>query len=237
MKLKLKALGATTRGIYNTRAGPNTLPERFRYLHPEAASAFEAMEAATGGLIYSDILRSAEGSFQAMQAKTGVQPPGFSAHNFGFAVDVAVEETLKLYEWDYGRLLVEMEAHGWHCHRRDGARGYRQFEYWHFNHLGDRAQDYFKQTRLDGTSWAGAAELRIQSVYGPDFELTDLQVQEALKKLHMYSGDLDGIIGPHSRQAIAAFQRAWHIRATVIGAAGPRTRRVLAFVAAEREIV
>jgi hypothetical protein len=232
MKLRLTALAPTTRGIYNTRAGPDTLPERFRYLHPDAAAGFVALEAATGGLVYSDILRSAEESLHAAQTKRGVQPPGFSGHNFGFSVDVAVEETMKLRGWDYAKLVATMEAYGWHCHRRDGARGYRLSEHWHFNFFGAASAKYLKTTI--GGSWASPLEALVLDTYEEAFRLTDAELQACLKKLGMYAGDVDGQVGPLTRAAVGAFQRAWMMdgqRDEV------RTRRVLAFVAAEREIV
>lgn len=232
MKLELKALAPTTRGIYNTRAGPGTLPERFRYLWPPAADAFGLLELDTGGLVYSDILRSAEESLAAMQRKAGVQPPGFSGHNFGFSVDVAVDETMKLRSWDYERLSKELEAHGWYCHRRDGVRGYGKSESWHFNYLGPGGGKYLVLARPG--AWAAPLEARVQDVYGTALRLTDAELQACLKKLGMYAGDVDGMVGPLSKQAIGAFQRAWRLPE---GPADDRTRRVLAFVAAERVIV
>jgi len=232
MKLELRALPPTVRGIYNTKAGPGTLPERFRYLWPPAADALLEMELDTGGLVYSDILRSAEESLAAMQRKAGVQPPGFSGHNFGFSFDVAVDETMKLRGWDYNRLLTELEAHGWYGHRRDGARGYGKSESWHFNYLGSGGGKYLVLARPG--AWAEPLEARVRDVYGAAFALTDSEVQACLKKLGMYAGDVDGVVGPLSKQAIGAFQRAWRLPE---GPADSRTRRVLAFVAAERVIV
>lgn len=234
MKLELKAVPSTTRGIYNTRAGPNTLPERFRYLWPAAAVGFGALETGTGGLVYSDMLRSAEESLHAMQTKSGVQPPGFSGHNFGFSFDCAVEETLKRHTWDYARLLAELEKYGWYCHRRDGARGYRQSESWHFNFFGPDFGKYVGRALGPG-GWAAPLEGLIQDVYGSAFVLGDAGVQASLKKLGMYAGDVDGLVGPLTRQGVAAFQRAWLLKET--GDADAKTQRVLAFVAAERVIV
>lgn len=228
MKILLERLAPTTRGIYNTKAGPDTLPERFRFLWPTAAEGFRALEAETGGLIYSDILRSAEESLHALQTKTGVQPPSYSGHNFGFSVDVAVDETLRLRKWTYEELLEVMAAHGWHCHRRDGKRG---SEAWHFNFFGDAAPVYLGV--IGG--WSAPLEKLIQEVYGPGFLLTNEEVQVGLRKLSMYFGDIDGILGPRTKQGLMAFQRAWRLPAS--GVADPRTKRVLAFVAADREIV
>lgn len=49
--------------------------------------------------------------------------------------------------------------------------------------------------------------------------------QVAMRALHRYHGPIDGINGPATRRAVAAFQRRHHLPA--IGIAGPRTRRAL----------
>lgn len=232
MKLRLHALPPTTRGIYTTRAGPNTLPERFRYLHPQAAVGFAQLEAGTGGLIYTDILRSAEESLHAAQTKTGVQPPGYSGHNFGFSFDCDIEGTMRAHGWDYARLLRELEGYGWYCHRRDGAAGWKRSEMWHYNYFGADAPKYLALERTKG--WGAPLEQLVVDIYGKDFELDDVGVQINLKKLGMYAGDIDGLIGPLSLQAVWAFQRAWLVPGRILDA---RTKRVLAFVAAEREVV
>jgi peptidoglycan hydrolase-like protein with peptidoglycan-binding domain len=83
--------------------------------------------------------------------------------------------------------------------------------------------------------WGAAVEQRIVDAYGSQFVLTGMEVQAALKKLHMYAGDVDGILGPLSRQGVFAFQRAWLLPDN--GIADSRTQRVLAFVTADREMV
>ena len=232
MKLTLTPLAPTTRGIYNTDVGPNSLPRRFRLLHPRAAEGFVALEKDTGGLIYTDILRSAEESLHAMQAKSGVQAPGFSGHNFGFSFDVAVEQTMQAHGWSYVELLSKLKMHGWHCHRRDGEAGYKLSEMWHFNFFGSDAPKYLGYSKL---GWTAPLEHLLQDTYGADFALDAAGVQTCLAKLHMYAGPIDGLLGPLSSQGIKAFQRAWLL--TVNGEADAHTQRVLAFVAAEREIV
>lgn len=234
MQLVLTPLAGTTRGIYTTQSnGPHSLPTRFLFLHPSAAQLFNELEAATGGLVYSDILRSAEESLAAMQQKSGVQPPGYSGHNFGFSFDCAVVETMALRSWSYTQLLETLAAHGWYCHRRDGQQG---GEAWHFNAFGTRAPDYLAHADAERpVSWAAPLEAMIQDVYGAAFKLQPVEVQMALRKLGLLAGPADGIIGPHSEAAIACFQRAWKLPDT--GDADERTQRVLAFVAADRQVV
>lgn len=228
MKLRLKRLSAATRGIYNTKAGPNTLPERFRLLHPEAAYAFVALEQDTGGLVYSDILRSADESLEALRTKAGVQPPGFSGHNFGFSVDIAVDATLKLRGWTYAQLLERAAQFDWFCHRRDGAVGAGQSESWHFNYLPDR-----ELLALAARNWAAPLEALIIARYGNDFLLDARAVQAALAKLRLYTGDVDGLTGPLTMQGLGAFRRAWLLDK----APADRIYRTLAFVAADREVI
>lgn len=233
MKLKLKRLERKTRGIYRTEAGPDTLPERFLFLWPEAAESFARMERETGGLVYSDIFRSPRGSLEAVTAKRGAQPPSYSAHNFGLAFDVAVEETLRLRHWTYDLLLAKLEVYGWLCFRRDGAEGYRKSESWHFTFFGDAPAKYLGLAVTEG--WTAPVERRIQDLYGDGFRLADVEVQEGLARLGLYRGRVDGVLGPKSRVAVLAFQRAWKLAES--GDADARTRRVLAIVAAEHEVV
>lgn len=232
MKLRLKALPATLRGIYTTRAGPNTLPDRFRRLEPDAADALLALEQDTGGLIYTDVFRTAEESLAARKRKVGVAAPGWSGHNYGFSVDVAVEETLQLRGWKYADLLAAMEAHGYHGHRRDGVTGYRQMECWHFNYFGSRAAAFLQHA---GESWSAPVEHLIEDTYGEVLKLDVRKAQAALAKLRMYSGDVDGVAGPITRQSVMAFQRAWLL--VPHGELDARTQRVLALVAAEIELL
>lgn len=212
---------------------------------PEAADALVLMEQETGGLVYSDILRSAEGSLAAMQSKRGVQPPGFSGHNFGFSFDIAVDNylapgmpkgtallpgTLTMRGWSYDELIATLAGYGFYCHRRDGKRG---AEDWHWNFLGgELGERGLSASRKSG--WSAAVETVIFGTYGSAFALDDLGVQAALKTLGFYRGEVDGIVGPQTRAAVGAFQRAWKVGEGPIDA---RTKRVLAFVAAEHEIV
>jgi len=236
MILLLAQLPNTIRSIYN---GP--MPKRMRFLHPEAAISLLRMEKDLGGLIYSDMYRSAESSLEAMQRKAGVQPPAYSGHNYGFSVDVAVDQIMNEKGWDYERLLDEMIAHGWFCHRRDHERG---MEDWHFNCLGPRSHgfasignhpaDYPYLFEIDdGRKWGAPVEKLIQDAYGDSFSLDSVELQISLSELGLYKGDIDGIIGPITMSALHAFQRAWELPET---SPNYRTQRTLAFVSATIQI-
>jgi hypothetical protein len=234
MRLVFEKVSPSVKGIY----GDGVLFRSSRYLHPEAAESFEKLEDETGGLVYTGMRRTAEASLAASRAKQGVQPPGYSGHNYGLSVDVAIEDftvpggterrqgTLTSLGLSYPELLAVMEKHGWYCHRRDRQRG---FEEWHFNFL-EMSKGANHYLAAAGRSWALAIESLIQDLYGASFDLRDLEMQEALQKLGLYGGGLDGIIGPRSKEAIWAFQRAWKLTK---GPADGATQRTLAFVAAE----
>ena len=216
-------------GIYGKTK--DFFPGSASFLHPAAADAFVALQRALCARVrVSDMLRTAESSLQAMQEKAGVQPPGFSAHNFGFAIDIDVEENMKRLGFaSKAGLDSKMAEFGWFCHRRDGARG---FEDWHYNHLGTRPEAEQFLAKASRTSTAGAVEAKMQAVYGDELVLTPTEMQEALAKMRCYSGDIDGVIGPRSKQALMAFQRAWKLKPT--GEMDAKTERTLALVSADR---
>ena len=216
-------------GIYG--ATKDVMPERMARLRPDAAVAFTAAETALGQRIrVSDMFRTAEQSFQAMQTKKGVQPPGWSLHNYGIAIDIDTDAMLPAFKGKKADMDKFMEGFGWWCHRRDSKRG---MEDWHYNFLGSNgrllvdASD--KPTKRTSTS--AAADARIQAMYGPGLSLTPVEVQECLAHLKLYGGEQDGKIGPRSQEAIRAFQRTWKLAET--GTVDARTERTLAYVAAD----
>jgi hypothetical protein len=223
-------------GIYGTKpiggvpAG-DYFPASAALLHPDAADAYLAVESSTGKkLRVSDMFRTPESSLQAMQQKSGVQPPGFSGHNFGFSIDVAVDACLKSFAMNKVQFDQMMESHGWFCHRKDHQRG---MEDWHFNHfgLGDAAKPYVEACRLSTVTSAGV-EAKIKAVYGRNFTLTIEELQAELAKLKMYGGTVDGDFGPRSQQAVLVFERAWKLPED--GSPDPKMMRTLATVAADR---
>jgi hypothetical protein len=210
-------------GIYGKKK--NTLPKRMRWLHPAAARSF-ARDLAKW-VVVSDMFRSAESSLWAIQNRKGSKRPGTSGHNFGLSIDLNVTKTLRKLGMKKKRQLDNwMEARGWYCHRRDHRRGW---EDWHYNFLGPWVDKVLRDSD-PRTSWA--LERLLKLLYGRSFKLTKKQIQERLHTLGLYGGEIDGKIGPLSREAVKAFQRTWKL--TVDGIPGTMTQRTLAYVPAER---
>jgi hypothetical protein len=215
------------RGIYNGK-----VPNWARYLAPEAADSLMMIEQ-DEGLIYTSVWRSANGSLWAIKNKQGAMPPGFSAHNYGFAVDLTVDQILKEKGWSYTKLLGFMKEYGWYCHRRDGKTG---GEYWHFNYFGDDAKSLLRLAKRDNSrTWHLPVEEVMRVNYDVHWHLTVREVQSALKKLKFYFERVDGTWGPYSREALNSFQRAYKMRETRIPTA--RDERTLAFCTATKKIV
>lgn len=214
-------------GIYG--ASGDFFPRNAALLHPEAARDFARACVEVGRLRVSDMFRTAEQSLQAREQKSGVQPPGYSAHNFGLAIDVDVERLCRDFGLKKVGLDERMAACGWYCHRKDGKPG---SEWWHYNHLGTGSSAKALLAASERSSNTSAAiEARIVQLYGAGFRLADADTQAALARLGLYRGELDGIMGPRSKQAVAAFQRAWNLEST--GLADAATKRTLALVSAD----
>lgn len=231
LKVKLVQLDNVL-GIYGSTK--DVMPTRMARLHPDAAAAFHAAETALGQRIrVSDMFRTAEQSLQAMQQKTGVQPPGFSLHNYGIAIDVAVDAMLPAFKGSKAELDEFMKGFGWWCHRRDSKRG---MEEWHYNYLGPTGQQQIQEADKPKprTSTSAAADARIQALYGEGLALTPTEVQECLAHLKLYGGEIDGKIGPRSKEALMVFQRAWRLEST--GLMDEKTERTLAYVSADIEV-
>lgn len=224
MILKLKKLPQDTLGIYTIKGVKNRLPERMLYLAPDAADGFVLLY--LDWIRVSDMLRSAESSLAAVKAGRGAKMPGFSGHNFGFSIDIDVDWALE----HTGRTKRELDTYmadvGWFCHRQDHRRGR---EDWHYNFFGAGFD-------VEGAKTTEALlEKKIQETYGTEFVLSKKEVQEALKKLKMYSGEIDGKHGPITQAAISAFQRAWSLPSS--GTADAKTQRVLAFLTADVKLI
>ncbi len=173
------------------------------------------------------MFRSAEASLWAIRHRKGAQPPGWSGHNYGRSIDLDLKATMKNLGLRSKRELDEwMAARGWYCHRRDHRW---RHECWHYNYLGPDGGGYLQ----DGDRRTNAALQRLlKALYGEHWTLTAVEIQKALAQLRMYGGAIDGDIGPISRAAVRAFQRAWGLK--VDGVPGKKTQRTLAYVTAER---
>lgn len=223
LQLQLVAVPGVV-GIYGARG--DQFPARLAYLHPEAARAYQAA-AAELKLRVSDMYRSAADSLKARASKAGVQPPGYSAHNYGLAIDLAVDAVLAATGLTKTQLDQEMADFGWYCHRADSRRG---AEDWHYNHLGNRDQAAELLRLCGNRARAPAADARIVGIYGDQLKLTPSEMQEALLTLGLYTGKVDGILGPKSRDGLVKFQQAWQLEVT--GQLDARTERTLAYVSA-----
>jgi hypothetical protein len=212
------------------------IPRRMRFLAPDVGPHFLEVDRAAGGLVVTDMWRSADSSLAARRIKRGVQRPGYSPHGFGLAVDLDLYEIMKMHGVHYTDIVEIMKAHGWYCHRRDGA-GPDESEAWHFNYLGDDPHKYLQDVdNQNRGTWSNAVEARIFERYGNDFSMTPIEIQTQLAELRLYGGEIDGDLGTRlCRESIMAFQRTWDL--AVDGDAGVMTQRTMAFVTAKRQII
>lgn len=220
MKLILTALDQKlVRGIYTIKGMSGRMPASACFLAPDTARSW-AFENFNETLVVSDILRTPESSLQAVKSGRGAKMPGFSGHNFGYSIDIDVKKSMKLTGC---KTKLELDGfmgkRGWYCHRMDSKL---DSESWHYNFLGSHAN-------IRGTTSAPELENKILANYGSQLKLDNVGVQTALKKLGLYGGDLDGKLGPRSKEAIAAFCRAWNLKPSD----GDKLARTLAFVARE----
>lgn len=240
MKIKLTKLRPDIiKGIYNIDGVEGRMPARSLYLEPKAAVSFLA-NGLDKVLTVSDLYRSAESSLAAVRSGRGAMPPGFSAHNYGIAVDVDVRKSMKAMGFSTkGSMDLQMEKFGWFCHRRDHQITNLQGESHHYTFLGVGAVISPKVETI-----VNYTELEIQRLYGEHFNMEAEEIQRCLASLKLYSGEIDGKIGPLSKEAIKLFQRQWGIQKVdgdylkdPDGRADKRTMRTLAFVSAEKEVV
>lgn len=211
-------------GIYGTTK--KEFPRRTSFLAPDAAISFVSLHRKFGGLKISDMFRSPESSLQAMGEKRGVQPPGYSAHNFGLAIDIDVDSMLMKLRINKTQLDTLMEQDGWFCHRTDHKR---EFEEWHYNFLGSNPSEFLDRNK---SNTAHAIEARILKAYSSAFTPDNRELQRCLSVLKLYDGEIDGLVGPRTRESIKAFQRTWKLDDS--GLVDPKTMRTLALVSATR---
>jgi hypothetical protein len=210
-------------GIYTVGGKPSKMPARARRLHASAYSAYATIQPK---LVISDMFRTPESSLNAVVTGRGALMPSYSSHGYGLAIDVDVTKSMKLVGVRKKSAFDDfMRAAGWHCHRRDGERA---AEEWHYDYdlNGLLTSNLTPQAKFTQQ----AREKMLAAVYGDAWKLTKSTAQGCLAKLGFYHGAIDGAIGPQSKQAIAAFQRAWKLKADET--LTPQTLRVLWFVTA-----
>jgi len=232
MKLYLKELSTEeVIGIYGTNK--DKLPERMRFLHPDAAQSYLRMSLEKK-IKCSDMLRTYQGSLNAY-IKKGAHRPGYSGHNFGFSIDIDVRWVIENNSFkDKTYLDRWMSGQGWYCHNPIGET--RSRESWHYNYFGEESAAYLIHRTSDKRTWSRPVEQKIKDVYSYSWEnLTTKDVQEKLTGLSMYSGDIDDNLGPLTTEGIKSFQRAW--RLTADGIAGSVFNRTLACITSERIVI
>lgn len=211
------------RGIYPTATNGDRLPERFMWLRPDAYAAVIELEREWPACFYySDMFRSPAESEAAVKSGRGALRAGRSTHNGGGALDNAVSKTRArlraagMVEMGKRKWKLDLDAmfreRGLYCFRTDGKI---RKEHWHYN--------------LGGAGYR-EGQLWMQRTFGDYYvhQMTKIHVQRMLAKVGLYQGELDGVNGPLTREAIRLFQRTWRLLRT--GRADAKTRRVLAFV-------
>ncbi len=227
---------------------PNGMPLRALFVHPEVWPDFIAV---ADRIVVTDLTRSAEASLSRMAEKPGlVQPPGYSDHGCGGAFDLDIKATIK-----HGGFHDRAELDQW-C----AENGWPMF-WWYPgsnapppNKPGSETWHHsYDETRggvPDGRNTAAMAERRMLRWY-PWLDVRTwtnrpASAQYMLARLGHYHGAIDGKFGPLSTTALAMFQRALQVRSWcrkkgvtdfAEGKLDAATARVLAFCAAEREMV
>lgn len=198
------------------------LPPRASWLEPAAAAAFARMNADCDQLIaYTDVYRSVVYQIQCIRRASETKkrlfaPPTKSGHNFGFCVDIAVDETLANFKAsgradlvvasrDVGALGRWLRVYGWTGISKEA---------WHFEFLDD-----YK-----------SAVAKIDGLYARDLSLDNRGVQRALNQLLANQLPeplkIDGVLGSKTHAAALMADKVLSLEDN--GACGPWFRRVLA---------
>lgn len=217
------------RGVYTIGGVPGRMPARALYLHPLCAPRFLAMT--PGVITVSDMFRSAESSLAAVKSGRGAQPPGFSAHNFGLAIDIDVRKAMRALGMNGGKGGLDnwMRHWGFWCYRLDAKITDLHGESHHYHALS------FDQPESGERTTAAAIQRRITSLYGHTWRDIDPTVAQAqLARLGLYRGDLDGNLGPISKAAVRVFRRGWGLGDS--DKIDAKTFRTLVYVAAGRRV-
>jgi hypothetical protein len=271
----LLSMGLTTlpprfryRGCYKRGERHDALPSRALKVQPDMARDLIRLDDDYHGAVrWSDLLRSPASSLRAVQSGRGAQPPGHSTHNIGKAGDCVLtskknKRTGKVIYHGTRELLRDqglpefgrknwkpaldelLAGYNLHCFRKDGRL---KHETWHYGHRVDAYdEDRFRSRMVAG-------ERQILDLYGSWWteDMTNAHVQVALQSLQLYEGAIDGLVGPLSREGLAAFQRTWRLhkrqlprykrregyKRSQLGQLDLNTKRVLAIVTARIEEV
>jgi len=190
-----------------------------RFMDP---AAWSALKPVADKLVFSDVYRSMEAQRLAYKTKAGTQKPGYSAHQFGLAIDIDWRRCL-IDKLGGVKSKLELDSllltYNFQCYRGDGKDAR---EAWHYTFSAD-------------DPGSKAVERVIYSRRWHQFKPDHHAVQRILASMRMYHGEIDGLIGPLSREAISIFQQAWGIKPS--GQLDDVTLRVLAVAGAEIEIV
>ena len=227
------------RGIYKKNGRNDFMPPRMLKVYPKVAEVLIKIDNFyKGALHYSDIHRTAESSLQAVKANRGAKSPGSSGHNYGFSLDHDLDGNRKRlidlgynefkkkdWKFDYDVMLQDF---GFYCHRLDHKLG---FEAWHYNHLEPFYTRFFESSRS-----SSALEQKIMDAYGWHWlMMRPIDIQLGLQRVGLYKGELDGEIGPRSKESIAAFKRTWNLGNN--STMDISFKRTLAYVSSEEVLV
>lgn len=198
------------------------LPSRMSWFEPEVAAALEEMqEAAEWRFEFTDGYRSPEYQLEAIRKASKTKrrlyaPPTKSGHNFGWSIDVAVDETMKnLSMSSKPELVVAGQSRDSMARfmSRFGFTGIRG-ERWHFNHL----RGYASTTK------------RINALFGSKFNYDNADLQRMLNQWMGSQLKIDGDVGQKTRAVIKKAQRRLEIvkGVEVTGNPDEWTKRLLA---------
>jgi hypothetical protein len=214
-------------GIYGTKGNP--LPKRMAKLVREAAEAlnlvFQDVAQADGHLYLSDMFRSAEEQEQAHNdyltgRKSAFSPPSCgSVHEAARAIDIDAFDT----GIGHKRVRKILNKHGW-VNIVDTLTG---SECWHYEFRGQKWQEFHDQNGYAEMARAMKKEignvLNLEAAVKKEEEIKLLQT--TLNKLYGLNLDVDGMLGPKTRDAVRRFQAEHGLQ--VDGVPGPITKQKL----------
>jgi len=216
---RLRYVDFPVRGVYRTHDG--MLPRRMRLIHPSAYDDLKHLQEATKyQLVYSDMFRTFKASMLARKRKPGlVAFPGYSGHNFGISIDLAIEPCLEALSEMHDLVPPEpaLSDLRWVLRRYNWTP--IRSEPWHFNH---------SEGLSHALPW-------INETYGAHFNLTTWEIEAALFELGYNTYPIDGILDGKDTQEIRRFQRESGLQPD--GIAGRKTQRLLSCLCAEIEVV